>query len=136
MLPLTTQGIADALSMYVNTRNVPVEVFTDFPSDALQVSQGWYVARFFTEQRQPIQLTLENSGSTYEVTDRLELYLISLQTDSTIDAVLNIVDDFIDDTGFVQAGYFKRDYQTEQLYRKNQEAYRTILSLTRLKTLT
>lgn len=135
-LPLTTQAIASALEMYVNSRAIPVEVFTDFPSDATQVSEGLYVARFYTEQRSPTSLTLQNSGSTYEVIDRLELYLIAAQTSPEVDAVLNLVDDFIDDQGFVEAGYFKREYQSEQLYRKNQEAYRTILSLTRLKTLT
>lgn len=135
MVALLTSDIASTLGTYAAMQNVNIEVFVEFPSDQIQTSEGLYVARFFSGQRNGQKVTLQNSGSIYEIVDQLELYLIQGQLNPTTDQVLNLIDDYVDDTMFVNAGYFRREYSVEQLYRKNNECYRVILSLTRIKTI-
>jgi hypothetical protein len=135
MIPLNTTDLSNLFITYRNVNNVGIEVFTEFPTDKLDTSEGLYVARFYTEHRVNKSLTLQNVGAQYEITDRLEMYLIQGQLNPVTDSVLNLIDDYVDDVLFVNAGYFKRVYTVDQIYRKNNECYRIVLNLTRLKIL-
>jgi hypothetical protein len=136
-MPLTqTSNIATALAQDLLTAGVDLEVFTEFPTDEQATSEGIYVARFYQEDRRASNqgVTLATSGSVYDVVDRLEMYLIQPQLNYNTDTFLNTVSSFIDNQLFV--GYYKREYTVEQLYRKNNESYRIIFSLSRLQILT
>jgi hypothetical protein len=134
-MPLVqTDVVASTLVSQFAKAGLDLEVFTEFPTDELGTSEGLYVARFYQEDRRANGVTLATSGSTYDVTDRLEMYLIQGQLNYNVDKFLNAVSEFVDNAIFV--GYFKREYTVEQLYRKNNESYRIIFSLTRLQILT
>lgn len=131
-MPLVkTVNIADTLKTQLFNASTDLEVFTEFPSDEGATSEGIYVARFYQESRAAKILTLGTSGSTYEVVDRLEMYLIQGQLNPHVDEYLDVVSNIIDNEIFVE--YFKREYTVEQVYRKNAENYRIIFSLTRLQ---
>jgi hypothetical protein len=133
-MPLVqTDVIASTLAANLYDKGLDLEVFTEFPTDEESTSEGLYVARFYQEDRKALSITLGTTGSTYNITDRLEMYLIEGQLNYNVDSFLNAISDFVDDAIFVN--YFKREYTVEQLYRKNNESYRIIFSLTRLQIL-
>lgn len=134
-MPLvTTTTVAVTLQTYLDDADLDLEVFTEFPADEATASEGMYVARLYQEQRNKIVATLQLHGTTYEVVDRLELYLIQGQSNPFTDDYLNLIGTFIDDPLF--EGYHWREFTEEQLYRDNSESYRIILSLTRFQTIT
>jgi len=131
-MPLvSTDVIAETLQTYLDEASLTLEVFTEFPSDESTASEGVYVARFYNEARSKSIATLQVSGTTYEVVDRCEIYLIQGQSNPYTDDYLNLLGDFIDDPIF--AGYNWREFTEEQLYRDNSESYRIIFNLTRFK---
>jgi hypothetical protein len=131
-MPLVTSAdIVEVINNALTAKSQDLEVFTEFPSDEAQTSEGLYVARFYSEGRQNKALTMGTSGSVYDKVDRLELYLIQGQLNIHTDEFLNTISDLIDDPIFVN--YFKREFTVEQLYRKNSECYRIIFSLTQLQ---
>lgn len=128
---ITTPTVVDALRTSLSNALLDLEVFTEFPTDEIHTSEGLYVARFYQEDRKAVSVSLETNGSVYNVTDRLEMYLIEGQLNYYVDDFLNTVSEFVDDDIF--NGYFKREYTVEQVYRKNNESYRIIFNLTRLQ---
>jgi len=133
-MPLVSpDDVAQTLKNNFASAGLDLEVFVEFPADELTTSEGIYVARLYQEDRRAVSITLGTSGSVYDVVDRLEMYLIQPQLNFRLDAYLDSISNFIDDQIFV--GYFKREYTVEQLYRKNNESYRIIFSLTRLQIL-
>lgn len=123
---VTAEEVIDALEeVFLDDQ---VELFVEFPSDETNISEGVYVARFYEEQRTKSVLTMLG-GNMYDVVDRLELYLISGQSNPYVDDYLNAISGFIDNTIF--SGYSPREYLVEQVYENSSERYRIIFSLTR-----
>ena len=129
-----TDVIVSKLKDSLDAANVDVEVFEEFPAKPTDASEGLYAARFYQESRTMQSLTLEVSGSVYEVVDRLELYLMKGQLDPVTDQVLAVLEDFIDDPIF--EGYYKKEQHGDQAFINSSECYRTVISLTRTKTIT
>ena len=133
-MPLASPAlIQETLETDISNAMLDLEVFVEFPTDEINTSEGLYVARFYQQDRRIATNSLQTSGATYEVIDRLEMYLIQPQLNPNVDAFLDIFSEFIDDPIF--EGYFKREYVVDQLYRKNNESYRIIFSLTRMQIL-
>jgi hypothetical protein len=123
---VTSDDVATKLKEYFS--DAQVEVFTDFPSDEAVISEGIYVARFYQEARRKSFNTMMGSN-LYDVVDRLEMYLVSGQSNSNVDDYLNTLSGFIDDVLF--EGYSPREYTVEQVYANSSERYRIIFNLTR-----
>ena len=126
-MPLvTSELVTETLSEYF--AEMQAEVHHQFPSDEDNVPEGVYVARCYQAERNAAVLVL-GGRNTYDLLDKVELYLLTGQENPYTDDYLNVFAEFIDDAIF--AGYSIREYTVEQLYEGNSERYRIILSLTR-----
>lgn len=123
---VTADEVVDALKVVFDDSQV--ELFVEFPSDETTISEGVYVARFYQEQRVKSVLTFIG-GNMYDVVDRLEMYLITGQSNPYVDDYLDAISGFIDNAIF--EGYSPREYTVEQVYENSSERYRIIFSLTR-----
>lgn len=129
-MPLvTTEQIIDALNALLVKARLDAEVFSDFPSDEDQTSEGIYVARLYQSDREALVLSMNNRGSAYKIVDTVEMYLIHAQQDPYVDSTLNVFASLIDDTIFKL--YSPREYKVEQVFQSSSERYRIIFSLTR-----
>lgn len=127
---LTAEEVADQLAVVFLDSDV--EVFVEFPDDNAPLTEGVYVARFYQESR--TQSTLTFAGQNlYNIVDRLEMYLVSGQSNSYVDDYLGVISGFIDDEIFL--GYSPREYTVDQVYENSSERYRIIFSLTRQQTI-
>lgn len=126
-MPLvTSELVTETLSEYF--AEMQAEVHHQFPSDEDNVPEGVYVARCYQAERNVAQ-TAFGGRNTYDLVDRVELYLLSGQENPYTDDYLNVFAVFIDDAIFLE--YTIREYSVDQLYEGNSERYRIILSLTR-----
>ena len=129
-MPLvTTDQVMNALNNQLSKKGVETEVYSEFPSDEDTVSEGIYVARLYQSDREVLFTSMANTGSSYKLTDTIEMYLIHAQQDPYVDAFLDVFAKLIDDPIFKL--YSPREYKVEQVFQNNSERYRIIFSLTR-----
>lgn len=112
-----------------------VEVFYNFPSNENVISEGIYVAQVYQADRMKNANGIQPGGHVYTIVDRIEMYIVSQQDNPYIGNQLDIFTRFIDDSLFVNTGYFLREHTIQQQYVKNSQRYRIIYDLSRLQVI-
>jgi len=135
-MPLfTTSDVISAINSAktISTGTSLVETFTEFPSNQSKISEGIYVARIYQADRVKNQNGILPGAHTYNIKDRVEMYLITQQVNPQVSDLLGIFTTLIDNDLF--SGYFLREHTIQQQYVNNSERYRVIFDLTRLQTI-
>ena len=108
-----------------------LEVFANYPSNSNLISEGIYVARVYQADRVKNGNGVTPGGHVYNITDKIEMYLMTSQDNPFTSDLLGIFPTYLDDGLF--SGYYLREHTIEQIYANNNEHYKIVFDLTRLQ---
>ena len=114
---------SQAITAWLKSQDLGLEVFDEFPTDMMNVRHGVYVNDPATSDRSPYQLGITTGGWIYTASDAFRIVMVTFQGDIRRDKASEAIQNIVNSNDLLD-GYHERDYTMSQEY-LNRAEYRT-----------